>query len=243
MDNLTNNEFIEFIESFQDFYENISEISKSHNKNPKPLINSDFKMYSLDDMAKESKSLIKNLPKTTDAIYFKLNEDNLVLYIIEFKFHDLDKPNAKDLLTTLVVDIEENWNEKKFRCLSYNTKKNLKKINKYYADDVELKLILKPVETMTIVIPYLYEEFCIKNNLKPKDIRKYLETIEKNLIVFVSSFDDSKKHCFTKQRQQSMGTNLEKYYNRLKSACIISDYSIYPAENFDFFLKSEGLNV
>ena len=78
MSELTNEEFIEFIESFQEgeyknhkFFDVITEISRSSTAKRDSLIENNFQMYSLDDIAKSSRYLKSNLPKTTDAIYFK----------------------------------------------------------------------------------------------------------------------------------------------------------------------------
>ena len=82
MDDLTNNEFIRFIKSHEQFYKSITEISM--NNSDEPLIENDFKMYSLDEMCWECK-LLENTPKTTDALFYKQHNDGkLSLYLIEF---------------------------------------------------------------------------------------------------------------------------------------------------------------
>ena len=124
MSKLTNAEFIEFIESFNDksfnnhrYYDTITEISRKKSGKQDALIENDFLMYSLDDIAKGSRELSSNLPKTADALYYKEDDDgNLSLYFIEFKFHNLDDPDAKDFLYTFVDEIYAS--EKDYKCVS-----------------------------------------------------------------------------------------------------------------------------
>ena len=67
--------FIDFLKSFDDksfnnqkFYDTITEISRKKSGKQDSLIENDFLMYSLDDIAKGSRELNSNLPKTADAL-------------------------------------------------------------------------------------------------------------------------------------------------------------------------------
>ena len=98
MSEFTNQDFKEFMESFQDkyvvdngqihkFYDTLTELSRSDTSKADPLIKHSQEMYGLDWIVKGSKKLQKTPPKTTDALYFREdNEGNLKLHIIEFKF-------------------------------------------------------------------------------------------------------------------------------------------------------------
>lgn len=208
MDPLTNKEFKEFIKSYEKFYKDITEISMSDFG--ESLIENDFKMYSLDEMCWDCKLLEEDTPKTTDALWFKESLDGkITLYIIEFKFHNFNNPNAKDMLEIMARDVNDSELEDKYKCLSDKFKNNLRKIKNYYGDEVEFSLILKPIESLSIVIPTLYEQYCIDNGIPQKDIRLFLDNIEKRLIVFVSHYDDNKKHNKSKQRVQTMDVGVE----------------------------------
>lgn len=208
MDPLTNKEFKEFIKSYEKFYKDITEISMSDFG--ESLIENDFKMYSLDEMCWDCKLLEEDTPKTTDALWFKESLDGkITLYIIEFKFHNFNTPNAKDMLEIMAKDVNDSELEDKYKCLSDKFKNNLRKIKNYYGDEVEFSLILKPIESLSIVIPTLYEQYCIDNGIPQKDIRSFLDNIEKRLIVFVSHYDDNKKHNKSKQRVQTMDVGVE----------------------------------
>lgn len=240
MDPLTNKEFKEFIKSYEKFYKDITEISMSDFG--ESLIENDFKMYSLDEMCWDCKLLEEDTPKTTDALWFKESLDGkITLYIIEFKFHNFNNPNAKDMLEIMAKDVNDSELEDKYKCLSDKFKNNLRKIKNYYGDEVEFSLILKPIESLSIVIPTLYEQYCIDNGIPQKDIRSFLDNIEKRLIVFVSHYDDNKKHNKSKQRVQTMDVGVENNYRRLEKGNIIDYHMIYPSFKFSYFLSYERL--
>lgn len=236
--------FNKFLKSFDKgqhqnhkYLDSIKEISRKHSGKREPLIEHNFEMYSLDDIAKGSKALKSNLPKTADAIYFKEEDgEKPSLYLIEFKFHNLDDPNAEDLLYNLVDELYAD--PKKFKCVE-KYKRDLNKIKKYYGDDVQHSLILKPIESVRVVIPKLYKEF--DTNLDDHEIEDYLDNIEKRLVVFVSTYNDTGKTNPEKEKMESMSTGLERHFDRLKIGRIIDDYDIYPSSDFDNFLIQENL--
>ena len=239
MENLTNREFIDFIKSYNEYYKDITEISK--NKYGEILIENNFKMYSLDEMCWDCELLQERTPKTTDALYYKENSDgSLSLYLIEFKFHNFNDPSAQDMLNSISKDVNDERNKTKYKCLSHKYKKYLRKINNYYGDDVEFGLVLKPIESINVVIPALYEQYCIDNSYPQKDIRKYLQNIEKKMIVFVSHYDDNFDN--TKQRLQSMDIGLEENYARLEQGKIIDYHKIYARYQFNYFLLTERIS-
>ena len=193
-------------------------------------------MYSLDEMCWDCKLLEENTPKTTDALWYKESLDGkLTLYIIEFKFHNFNSPNARDMLEIMARDVN------KYDCVSDKFKRNLKKVKNYYGDEVEFSLILKPIESLSVVIPALYEQYCIDNGLPIKDIRTFLDNVEKKLIVFISHYDDKRRHNMSKQRVQTMDVSVENNYRRLEKGNIIDYHKIYPSFKFSYFLSYERL--
>ena len=245
MSEINNSTFIEFLNNFNDkmygnnkFYDTITEISRKKSGKQDALIENNFLMYSLDDIAKGSQILSSNLPKTTDAFYYKEKDDGrLSLYFIEFKFHNLDDPNAEDLLENLV---DEMYAEpKKLKCVK-KYKKDLNKIKQYYGDDVKHTLILKPIESIKVALPKLYAEF--DPDIDEKDIEDFIDNAEKKLYVFVSTYTENGKYNRHKERMESMSTGLEMHFERLISGNIIDDYEICPRSSFDDFLDGEKLN-
>lgn len=249
MPNSCNEEFINFIKSFDDgshnshkFHDTITEISRKHSGKREPLIENDFEMYSLDDIKDGSRILKDNPPKTTDALFYKEQDGKLSLYLIEFKFHNLDDPDAKDLLHAFVNEIYSSDNKKKYKCLSNDDKRDLKKIRNYYGDDVSNTLVLKPIETIRVTLPGLYEEYCSNNpGAERIDIEKYLDMVEKRYYVFVSTYTQMGKFNRHKEELESQSTGLEKYFDRLKAGNIIDHYEVMPRCDFEYFLKLERL--
>lgn len=248
MSKLQNESFKKFLKSFNGgeynnhkFYDTITEISRKESGDRSPLISNKKEMYSLDDIAKGSVLLKDNLPKTTDALWYKEEDDGkFSIYLIEFKFHNLDNPDAKDQLNAFVDNIYAE--RKKYKCISEDEKYELNKIKKYYGDNVNHSLILKPIETLNVVIPKLYDEYCDNNPDDEKiNIKEYLNTIEKKYYVFVSTYTENGKFNPQNERLESQGTKLEQHFNRLVSGEIIDYYGIWPRCDFDDFLKLEQL--
>lgn len=247
MSKSTNELFIEFLQSFDEgehenrkFLDTITEISRKESGKREPLIENEKEMYSLDDIAKGSRILKGNLPKTTDALYYKEKEGKPYLYLIEFKFHNLDDPDAEHLLYSLIDNFFADT--KQYKCLKDDDKKDLNKIKNYYGDDVTNSLILKPFESLNVVIPRLYEEYCSNNpDVEKIDIESYLRNIEKRYFVFVSTYTEEGKFNRHKEELESQSTGLEKYLDRLKFGKIINHYEILARCNFDVFLQMEEL--
>lgn len=210
VEEFTSKDFIEFLESFREeiytdehfrkhnLFDKITEISRKDGGKREPLIEREFKMFSLDDMCHACNLLKTNTPKTTDALFYKKNDDEtLSLYFIEFKYHNLDNPDWKDTFDTIVDEINASTNKNKFKCIS-KYKYQLTKIKQYYGDEVEHKLILKPIESIEIVVPALYEEYCQKEDESQKDIKTYLKNVEKRVFVFVSDYSPKEKKILIK---------------------------------------------
>ena len=238
--------FKQFLKSFDGgeydhhkYFDTITEISrKQFGKRDPLIINDEVSMYSLDDIKDGSKILKENPPKTTDAIYYREDGDQLILYLIEFKFHNLDDPDAQDVLNSLVQEIK--FGKKDYKCLSKEEKFDLFKIEKYYGDDVNHALILKPIESLKVVIPKLYEEYCAEHpEVDTIDIVEYLRKIEKKYFVFVSTYSKEEKLNPQNERSESQGTKLEEHFDRLVDGRIIDHYEIWPRCDFDDFLMQE----
>lgn len=238
--------FKQFLKSFDDgeydnhkYFDTITEISRKQYGKREPLIEKDdVSMYSLDDIKDGSKILKNNPPKTTDAIYYRENGDQLILYLIEFKFHNLDDSDAQDVLKSFVDEIR--CGKKDYKCLSDDEKSKLFKIEKYYGDDVNHALILKPIESLKVVIPKLYEEYCAKHpKVDTMDIVEYLRNIEKKYFVFVSTYSKEEKFNPQNERSESQGTKLEEHFDRLVDGKIIDHYEIWPRCDFEDFLMQE----
>ena len=75
-----------------------------------------------------------------------------------------------------------------------------------------------------------------------KDIRKYLESVEKKLIIFVSHYEDNSHRNKSKQRLQSMDIGLKNNYDKLEQGKLIDSYVIYARYQFNYFLLTERIS-
>ena len=118
MEPFNNQDFKDFIESykygaFEDedhkihkFYDTITELSRSDTRRADPLIVNSQKMYGLDWIVKDSNKFDEEPPKSTDALYFREDENgNLILHIIEFKF--VGRKSHWDKINILCHDIRK----------------------------------------------------------------------------------------------------------------------------------------
>jgi hypothetical protein len=233
---VNNDDFVKFIHSFDDeFLIPASEISRSHSGKQECLVDNDIPMYSFDDICKNSPKLSKNLPKSTDALYYRLDGDRLTLYIIEFKFFNMDGFTSNYLLLDAVHDQLQTSG-----CVSDNLLNAFEKIRDNFVDSVEFSLRLKPFETLMIALPKLYEEYS-SDNVSPKDFRTFLEDVDVKFIVFVHKINDIRNISSERSFPHSISNSLKSQYSRLKHAEIISGWDILEASQFDEFINRNNL--
>lgn len=230
----------EFTESDPKYYDTVSEISWPRDKDGEKIEDRDplipdcqFQMLSLDDIVKGcSKFNENNLPSTTDALWYNLKDDGtLVLYFIEFKWHDLNKMHRD------------------------KTRKDV---------DVIFKLRLKPFESLFLVLPTLFEEYCEKKDSNEfLHLHEFLKTCEIKVYSFVSNFyridggiqgqldrvegrrRNRSKNGLNFSRtvgpRGSIGNTIHKQYKRLEFSTIIDFADVFSRSCFDAFLEMEGL--
>lgn len=259
MSKLTNDEFIAFLETYKSkegCFDSISNISWPKDKNgnnllsKEPLIaNDDLFMYSFDDMCKEGIGSVfnkDNLPSTTDALYYKINEDKMIIYFIEFKWSNLDNTKVKTSINELIGKLSS---KNKF---SNNDLLNKLMDLKKSSNDSEIlfSLRLKPFESIFIVLPKLYKKYCEENNLESKDIYSFLIENEVKVLTFAGHYtEETNKINRHRERYRynvsegPRGTNgsvLNKQYKRLELTPFVDFTHIYSKSFFNDFVISEG---
>lgn len=178
MTELTSDEtkFTEFLKSFNQFYwpsYKIAENAKGVSILPESEAN-EFRMYALDEIC-HSCSIFKEggvsfTPKTTDAIWYKKQGENFFVFLIEFKGDYLFKNSSKCSLVEVVDSLKnKNYNDEISREVT-----SLDKIVSKYSDKMLNGLAAKPLETVTITLPLIYEDYYNNNNVEYLDIRKFL---------------------------------------------------------------------
>jgi len=171
--------FVEFLQSFHQFYKKAHEIAENTKGiSILPMENgeNDFKMYALDDIC-HSCDIFRDgnlsiTPKTTDAIWYKKVDENFFIFLIEFKGDLLCRNSSKCTLVEVVENLKnKNYNDELEHELFLLDKVLLK-----YSDRMLNGLAAKPLETVTIALPLIYEEYYEKNkdNVDFLDIRNFL---------------------------------------------------------------------
>ena len=244
---MDNDDFLRFIHSFDDeFLIPVSEISRSHTGRMDELVSNRMPMYSLDDICKSSPTLSENLPKTTDALYYKIVDGKLTLFLIEFKFFNMDGSDSNyQLLDAMAKNLRgrnmvRDCNSEK--CVSDTLLKKFEDIREDFVDNVEVSLRLKPYETLMVALPLLYEEFCQEDGAS-KEFRMFLEDIEIQLHVFVNKVGKVKNISAQRAFPHSIRNALKHQYFRLKAADIISFWNIKESTKFDSFVNKRILSL
>lgn len=174
--------FSEFLDYYKDKYaKTSSEISmpkpndtrfyKDESEELKPLVASDFIMLDFDLMCddanfypKESEEEI-NEPSTVDALYYRIIDDfKIEFFLVEFKSFYFDWNTIGDYCASL-KKIKRNISPYEFNSELEFGLTRLKKIKNNLGNTIEFSLRLKPFESLFIVLPKLYEEYCLIKNI------------------------------------------------------------------------------
>ena len=250
MDCLTNEDFIEFLESFKkDNFCTITEISKPENSNQSLVVNN-FRMYCFDEMCKKYSIIKDNLPKSMDALHYEIDENNrLTLYLIEFKTFNIEGNKSSYTQIEALHEKFKKLNKKTFEysdtpILTNATLKKFENIKDYFVDSVEFDLTMKPFETLFVAIPWIYEEYC-KNNpdVTKKDIRRYLNNIDIKLVVFINRYAPNVNVSANRFSAHHIDNKLKSVYNRLYLSGVIVDDNerILSGDRFNYFIKKQHL--
>ena len=253
MDSLTNEEFIEFLCSFKDrYYCSITEISRAKTGNKQPLIYSEFKMLSFDDMCRKYDLIKKHLPKTMDAIHFEIDEnDKLTLYLIEFKnFSMTDRYSTYQEIEALHRSLKKKNKktvdpESEEKIISNTFLRKFENVKKHFVDSIEFDLRMKPLESILVSLPWLYDEYCNNNeDIDKKDIRKFLNNADIKLIVFINRYAPRNNVSAERLSAHSIDNALKSQYLRLSYSGVIvrGQERILSRDRFDYFIKKEGLS-
>ena len=235
--------FDEFLSSYVDFYQPVSEISmpcayhdrecpsikqkECTSKSKVPLVDSDFMMYSFDDIIRHVKTIdICNLPSTVDGLY--LDKKRKILYFIEFKGVQIDRSSKRAELQQILYHMNKDY-----KC-SEKYYERLKRVYNMFADEVSYKLRLKPFESLNLAIPKVYEDYCNENGVTDRlDINDFLFNIRKVYIV-VAICD---KINPTADRVGSYRFLLRKPFDRLRDLGLFEMVEIMDHNEFKLFLE------
>lgn len=218
-------------------------------KNIKANANESNELF--DEMCKKYSVMQKHLPKTMDALHYEIDESGkLTLYIIEFKNFSID--GEESTYKDLEVLKKKIWKKKNKRTVDFysNEKlisdKFLKKFNfikNHFVDRIEFDLKVKPMETILVALPWLYDEYCKDNGIVKKDFRKYLNDIDIRLVVFVNRYAPKRNISAAKMSAHAIDNALKEQYTRLELSNVIKQDNNRIMAEFQFptFIKKEKL--
>ena len=205
-----------------------------------PLVTSDFPMLDFDAMCddadfypKRPKSEI-NEPSTVDALYYRIiSDEKIEFFLVEFKSFYFDWNTVGDYCASLNKVSDNVLDAYDFSEYNFGLNR-LKKIKKNLGNTIEFSLRLKPFESLFIVLPKLYEEYCkIKEIPFNEQINLFdffkSDLCDIQLIVVGKSTGHSSRGNIKK-----LGSVLDKQYERLSFVDILSrKRRLYLTNHFD----------
>lgn len=176
-------QFICFLKDFHEYYWESHKIAENDDGDtilPTDKGRNRFKMYALDEICKSCKCFkhegYESRPRTSDAIWYKKCDNEFFIFLIEFKGDYLCKNSNKctllDVLHTLKLKNE---------ALNYELTGEINQLEGVvgkYSDKLLNGLAVKPLESVTIALPLIYEEYYNKNKqngIKHLDIENFLK--------------------------------------------------------------------
>ena len=216
--------FAEFLDYYKQKYAKPScDISLPHQKNNqtgKPLVSSNYIMLDFDAMCRDANFYPKgsnfNRPATTDAIYYRIpHKNNIELSLVEFKTfnftweHKLYYNSAVKKVRNRLKNCGHTSDSQKGINMLENIKDKL-------GNAIEFSLKLKPYDSLFVVLPKLYEEYCDEKSI-PETERINLFDFFKSNLCTIKLFIVGKRHGNdpTKAYSTKLGSSLEKQFKRL----------------------------
>ena len=155
----------------------------------RPLVTSDYIMLDFDKMCKDADFYPKrtkdecNRPATVDGLYYRILEENKIeLLLVEFKsfYFNWDKDIDYDASLRKVKQRLESCG---FDHRSSQGFHRLESIKKTFGNTIEFSLKLKPYESLFVVLPKLYDEYCDEKNISECDKINLYDLFKSDLFV------------------------------------------------------------
>ena len=132
----------------------------------------------------------------------------MIIFLIEFKGDLLFKTSSKCRFVEAVESLKnKNYNDELTREIS-----SLDKVIPKYSDNLLNSLAAKPLETVTVALPLIYEDYYSKNDVEYLDIRSFLKN--SRIIYRVVSISQN----YEPNRQRSRGRSYRSS-NMIPSVC------------------------
>ena len=209
-----------------------------------PLVNSDYIMLDFDSMCKDANFYPKenleecNRPSTVDGLYYRIIDENkLELFLFEFKNFYFTWDN-KLYYNAALKNIKGLRN-----CKSSKFQKGvemLENIEQRLGNSIECSLKIKPYESLFVVLPKIYEEYCEEKDILECDKVDFYKLFKSKLCTIKLCIVGKKyPNDSTRAYIGKLGNSLEKQYKRLDFVNVLEQHPqrLCFEKEFDSFTK------
>lgn len=211
----------------------------------KPLVNSDFPMLDFDSMCDDANFYPKdpensiNEPATVDALYYRIiNDLKVEFFLVEFKSFYFDWNTVGDYCASLKKISDNVLYEDINPELSFGLNR-LRKIKNNLGNTIEFSLRLKPFESLFVVLPKLYEEFCSAKNIpfnQRIDLYDFFKSDMCDICLIVVGNETGNP---PRDNVKTLGSTLNKQYERLTFVNILTrNRKLYLTNHFEDFAET-----
>lgn len=206
-----------------------------------PLVKSNYIMLDFDLMCKDADFYPKknkeecNRPSTVDALYYRfLNENEVEFFLVEFKRFNFDWDKDKDYNASLNKVLEKLKEIE----LDTHTQKGVDRLNSIrdsYGNSIEFSLRLKPYESLFVVLPKLYENYCKLKEIPDNEKLNLYNLFQEDSFIIKLYIVGCPNEDLNKAYLGKLGNLLEKQYKRLDYVNVLSphDYRECFPKEFD----------
>lgn len=253
------NKFTQFLDYYRNQYgKPASEISKPKPNDEtgqsidlSPLVSSDYIMLDFDSMCADANFYPKrnkdecNRPSTVDALYYRLiEEDKIEFYLVEFKSFDFDWRSNSDFNSSLnkVLKKIQDSNDK----IDNRTQIGINRLNNIretYGNTIEFSLRIKPYESLFVVLPKIYDEYCQKKGIKEEAKIDLYEFYKSDSCIIKLIIVGKKNENINKAYLGKLGGLLEKQYMRLDYVNVLTPHDHRECFEWEFELIAELLDL
>ena len=165
-----------------------------------------------------------NEPSTVDALYYRIIDENKIeFFMVEFKSFYFNWNSIGDYTSSLFKIFKNIASFKIDEDLTIGINR-LNSIRKTYGNTIEFSLRLKPYESLFVVLPKIYEEYCNEKNIEFDNQLDLFEFFRSDLceikliVVGKNTYDPSKDYI------GALGGVLDKQYKRLDFVNILTNH-------------------
>lgn len=205
-----------------------------------PLVKSDFIMLDFDSICDDANFYPKrpkkflNEPSTVDALYYRIIDENKIeFFLVEFKSFYFDWNSVGDYKSSV---------DKIFKNIIYcdiNDElitgiNRLNSIKNIFGSTIEFSLRLKPYESLFVVLPKIYEEYCSSNSIPMNERIELYDFFKSDLCDIKLIIVGKKTDNTTKDYLGILANVLNKQYRRLDFVNVLIPHKNRLCLNDDF---------